>query len=94
MQGMDAEGQTSMATVLRSLKVDTAIVIAHGLASDALYGAFDAVDVVEKRRDASAVRLAVTGVATPQSASPQQPPLLAALGANPELFDRASASAL
>ncbi|EOD05356.1 hypothetical protein EMIHUDRAFT_199030 [Emiliania huxleyi CCMP1516] len=56
MQHMDAEGQAAMAHLLRSLPYDTAVVIAHGLASDSLYGAFDAIDVVEKVGDSSSVR--------------------------------------
>ena len=46
-----------MACVLRELEAETKLVIAHGLASDALYGDFDAVDVVEKVDDASTVRV-------------------------------------
>jgi hypothetical protein len=45
-----------MAVLLKGLSFDTAIVIAHGLASDSLYGVFDGVDVVEKVSDASCVR--------------------------------------
>lgn len=41
---------------LRGLHFDTAIVIAHGLHADSLYGAFDAIDVVEKLGDTSRVR--------------------------------------
>ncbi|KOO28335.1 hypothetical protein Ctob_004649 [Chrysochromulina tobinii] len=48
MQQMDVDGQAAMARVLKGLQVETTIVIAHGLASDALYGDFEAVDVVEK----------------------------------------------
>ena len=40
--------QAAMARVLRELGAETTLVIAHGLASDALYGDFDAIDVVEK----------------------------------------------
>ena len=46
MQHMDVDGQAAMARVLRGLGVETTVVIAHGLASDALYGDFDAMDVV------------------------------------------------
>ena len=60
MQHMDADGQAAMARVLRELGAETTLVIAHGLASDALYGDFDAVDVVEKVGDASTVRVAST----------------------------------
>ena len=59
MQHMDADGQAAMATLLQGLEYDTAVVIAHGLASDELYGAFDAIDVVEKvRRPPSILHLA------------------------------------
>ena len=37
-----------MARVLRELGAETTLVIAHGLASDTLYGDFDAIDIVEK----------------------------------------------
>lgn len=47
-----------MARVLRELGAETTLVIAHGLASDTLYGDFDAIDIVEKVGDASTVRLA------------------------------------
>ena len=57
MQQMDVDGQAAMARVLRGLRVETTIVIAHGLASDALYGDFEAVDTVEKVGDASFVRV-------------------------------------
>ena len=40
--------QAAMARVLRELGAETTLVIAHGLASDTLYGDFDAIDVVEK----------------------------------------------
>ena len=53
MQHMDVDGQAAMARVLRSLGAETTLVIAHGLASDALYGDFDAIDVVEKVRQYS-----------------------------------------
>ena len=43
---MDVDGQAAMARVLRGLGVETTVVIAHGLASDALYGDFDAIDVI------------------------------------------------
>ena len=46
-----------MARVLKGLGAETTIVIAHGLASDALYGDFDTVDVVEKRGEESRVRV-------------------------------------
>ena len=52
------DGQAAMARVLRSLGAETTLVIAHGLASDALYGDFDAIDVVEKAGDVSTVRVA------------------------------------
>ena len=58
MQHMDVDGQAAMARVLRSLGAETTLVIAHGLASDALYGDFDAIDVVEKAGDVSTVRVA------------------------------------
>ena len=45
-----------MALLLKSLSFDTAIVVAHGLASDSLYGVFDQIDVVEKIDDSSCVR--------------------------------------
>ena len=48
MQHMDVDGQAARARVLRSLGAETTLVIAHGLASDTLYGDFDAIDVVEK----------------------------------------------
>lgn len=48
MQHMDAEGQTALARLLGSLEYDTAVIIAHTLASDELYGMFDSIDVVEK----------------------------------------------
>jgi len=57
MQQMDVDGQAAMARVLKGLQVETTIVIAHGLASDALYGDFEAVDVVEKVGDASRVKV-------------------------------------
>ena len=44
-----------MARVLRELGAETTLVIAHGLASDALYGDFDAIDVVEKVSQYSAL---------------------------------------
>ncbi|KAL1503956.1 hypothetical protein AB1Y20_010374 [Prymnesium parvum] len=56
MQHMDAEGQAAMATLLKDLQYDTAVVIAHGLASDELHGTFDAIDIVEKVGDSSVVR--------------------------------------
>ena len=49
----------SMARVLKSIPAETTIVIAHGLASEQLYGDFDAVDVVEKEGDVSMVRVSV-----------------------------------
>ena len=59
MQHMDIDGQAAMARVLKALNSETTIVIAHGLASDALYGDFEAVDIVEKGLgDASRVRVA------------------------------------
>lgn len=57
MQHMDVEGQAAMARVLRGLDVESTIVIAHGLASDALYGDFETVDVVERWGDARRVRV-------------------------------------
>ena len=57
MQHMDVDGQAAMARVLAELRVETTIVIAHGLASDALYGDFEAVDVVERVGDTSRVRI-------------------------------------
>ena len=57
MQHMDIDGQAAMARVLKGLGAETTIVIAHGLASDALYGDFDTVDVVEKRGEESRVRV-------------------------------------
>ena len=52
-----------MARVLKRMNsAETTIVIAHGLASDALYGEFEAIDVVEKRGDVSEVRVAGVGV--------------------------------
>ena len=45
--------QAAMARVLRELGAETTLVIAHGLASDALYGDFDAIDVVEKVKHVS-----------------------------------------
>ena len=56
MQHMDARGQAAMAELLRCVPCETAVVITHGLASDALYGAFDSVDLVEKADDSSRVR--------------------------------------
>lgn len=53
MQHMDLEGQAAMSSVLREQEFTTAIVIAHGLASDDLYGGFDSVDIVEKVRSAA-----------------------------------------
>ena len=61
MQHLDIEGQAAMAKVLRRLPAETTLVIAHGLASDELYGEFDAVDVVEKVGDVSSVRVASAG---------------------------------
>ena len=58
MQHLDVDGQAAMARVLKGLHAETTIVIAHGLASDALYGDFDAIDVVEKAGDVSTVRVA------------------------------------
>ena len=52
-----------MARVLRELGAETTLVIAHGLASDALYGDFDAIDVVEKVGDVSGVRVAAAAAA-------------------------------
>tara|TARA_B110001469_G_C9406839_1_gene208593 strand:- start:174 stop:428 length:255 start_codon:yes stop_codon:yes gene_type:complete len=40
--------EAAMARVLRELGAETTLVIAHGLASDTLYGDFDAIDIVEK----------------------------------------------
>lgn len=57
MQHMDVDGQAAMARVLKALGTETTIVIAHGLASDALYGDFDAVDIVEKRDEESKVKV-------------------------------------
>ena len=57
MQHLDTDGQAAMAKVLKGLQAETTIVIAHGLASDALYGDFEAVDTVEKVGDASFVRV-------------------------------------
>ena len=48
-------GQRAMARVLLGLKVETVLVIAHGLRCDSLYGAFDEVDTVVKAEDASRV---------------------------------------
>lgn len=73
MQHMDAEGQAAMAQLLGSLGIDSTLVIAHGLASDSLYGAFDAIDVVEKRGDASAVRLSVGSGADGVASAPSYP---------------------
>ena len=58
MQQMDVDGQAAMARVLKGIGIETTIVVAHGLASDALYGDFDAIDVVEKRGDVSRVKVA------------------------------------
>ena len=58
MQQMDVDGQAAMARVLKGIGAETTIVVAHGLASDALYGDFDAIDVVEKRGDVSRVKVA------------------------------------
>ena len=49
-----------MARVLRELGAETTLVIAHGLASDALYGDFDAIDVVEKVRQYSTLEYVPT----------------------------------
>jgi broad specificity phosphatase PhoE len=56
---MDVDGQAAMARVLRAIRAETTIVVAHGLSSDALYGDFEAVDVVEKVGDTSRVRLGI-----------------------------------
>ena len=58
MEHLDIDGQAAMARVLKQLPAETTIVIAHGLASDALYGDFQAVDVVEKLGDCSTVKVA------------------------------------
>ena len=55
MQHLDVDGQAAMAKVLQRLPAETKLVIAHGLASDSLYGNFDAIDVVEKVGDVSRV---------------------------------------
>ena len=62
MQHMDVDGQAAMARVLKALQVETTIVIAHGLASDALYGDFETVDVVERLGDSSRVRLGASEI--------------------------------
>ena len=59
MQQMDIAGQSAMARVIKALGVETTIVIAHGLASDELYGDFDQIDVVERAGDTSIVRTSV-----------------------------------
>ncbi len=53
--GMDAEGQAAMADLLGGLRIETVIVIAHGLQCDSLYGAFDSIDTVERLGEASSV---------------------------------------
>jgi broad specificity phosphatase PhoE len=58
MAQLDADGQAAMARVLKHVPAETTIVIAHGLSSDALYGDFDAIDVVERMGDASHVIVA------------------------------------
>ena len=53
-----------MARVLRELGAETTLVIAHGLASDTLYGDFDAIDVVEKVRQYSTLEYVPTYLCT------------------------------
>ena len=59
MQHMDIDGQAAMARVLKGIDAQTSIVIAHGLASEALYGDFEAIDVVERAGDTSHVHVHV-----------------------------------
>ena len=66
MQHMDVDGQAAMSRVLQTLGVDTAIVIAHGLASDALYGDFDSIDVVW-RDEVGRSTVSVVGAERPRS---------------------------
>ena len=57
MQHMDDAGQRAMASLLRArlAAVGTVLVITHGLRCEELYGAFDAIDTVEKAGDSSRV---------------------------------------
>ena len=55
MQHIDTDGQAAMARLLKDLKRETTIVIAHGLSSDSLYGEFDEIDLVHKVSDVSRV---------------------------------------
>ena len=75
MQHLDVDGQAAMARVLKRMNsAETTIVIAHGLASDALYGEFEAIDVVEKRGDVSEVRVAGVGAGPPTRSRWRSPP--------------------